>query len=160
MKRLPSLGELKIRTWLYINNIPFEMEKEFIDLVNSSTHANLRFDFYLPNEKMAIEFDGYHHMSKDSRYHGGCQQKFKQQKKRDNIKNNWCRKKGVTMLRISCMHSSWIYKILFDNLGRSSKSIEELYPNNMSLVKESLTVINSNMTASMFNLDNRLEQIV
>ena len=64
------------------------------------------------------------------------------------------------MLRISCMHSSWIYKILFDNLGTSSKSMGELYPNNMSLVKESPTVINSNMTASMFNLDNRLEQIV
>ena len=54
---LMSYGEEKISNILKENNIYFEREKSFADL----KHGLFRFDFYLPNNNIIIEFDGEQH---------------------------------------------------------------------------------------------------
>lgn len=42
-------------------NVSFEKEKTFIDCVNPKTNFLLRFDFYLPDYNIIIEYDGEQH---------------------------------------------------------------------------------------------------
>ncbi len=54
-----SLGEKKIAEILLKNNVQFEREKTFKDLKYKS---NLFYDFYLPQHKVFIEYNGIQHI--------------------------------------------------------------------------------------------------
>ena len=64
----------------------------------------LRFDFYLPDANAVIEFDGLQHfmpvafIRMDN--HDEVVEQFRELQKRDDIKNKYCRRKGIHMLRI------------------------------------------------------------
>lgn len=90
-----SEGELKIREWLIENLIEYETEKTFEDLVNV---FNLRIDFYLPKHKIAIEFDGAYHFH-EFEWVGG-KETLEKTKIRDEIKNDYCKKNNIKMIRI------------------------------------------------------------
>jgi hypothetical protein len=58
-----SKGEEIIRRWLLKNNVKFKSEKTFINLCGAGGGL-LRFDFYLPDDNICIEYDGRQHFDK------------------------------------------------------------------------------------------------
>lgn len=70
-----SLGEKKIVNFLIKNNINFKRQVSFSDLIGES--GKLFFDFYLPEYKLLIEYDGIQHY-KPINYFGGINQLNKQ----------------------------------------------------------------------------------
>jgi very-short-patch-repair endonuclease len=90
-----SIGEEKIEKILNKNNILFETQKQF---AGCSLKQKLKFDFYLPDRNLCIEFDGQQHyekyrFEKDDRY-------LNLRKKRDEIKNIYCQENNIELLRI------------------------------------------------------------
>ena len=88
-------GERRIRLWLEKNNILYESQKIFIDCRDVRP---LPFDFYLHNYNIAIEYDGKQHFEPID-YFGG-QEAFEKTAKHDNVKNEYCKNNGITLLRI------------------------------------------------------------
>lgn len=95
-----SKGEKFIAYYLKENNIAFIPQKRFDDCKDKRA---LPFDFYLPSFNMCIEFDGQQHFNPDT-YFGESEEKakedFERLKRRDNIKNNYCAKNNITLIRI------------------------------------------------------------
>ena len=90
-----SKGEKEIRNFLIKNNIKYESQKKFKDCKNISY---LKFDFYLPELNTCIEYDGEQHfMIKE--YWGG-EKEFTKIQERDKIKNEYCMKNNIHLLRI------------------------------------------------------------
>ena len=79
-----SKGEAVIAAYLESKGIKFTREKEFTGLINK---RSLSYDFYLPDYKMLIEFDGDLHFIV-SRYTNGAA-KLETQKINDRIKDNF-----------------------------------------------------------------------
>lgn len=77
----------------------------------------LRFDFYLPEYKCALEYDGKQH-SYPIDYFGG-EEGFKIRQQRDCIKNEYCREKGIRLIRILyTAKESDIDKILYHTINK------------------------------------------
>lgn len=100
---LGSIGEDKISQILKENNIIFEHDKIFPELLKE-TDRKLRFDFIIYNSDGSlnrfIEFDGNQHKTG---MQGGSQdnlESFKDIQERDNIKNNFCLKHNYILIRI------------------------------------------------------------
>ena len=90
-----SRGERKIRHWLEKNNISYIYQHKYEDCKDVNP---LPFDFYLPTYNILIEYDGEQHF-KPIEYFGG-QEKFELQQKHDKIKNEYCEKNNIPLLRI------------------------------------------------------------
>lgn len=90
-----SSGEQKIESWLENNNINYIFQKRFDDCRDIQT---LPFDFYLPDYKCCIEYDGAQHY-KPVDFYGG-QEYFEYVQKHDSIKNKYCEDNGISLLRI------------------------------------------------------------
>jgi len=86
-----SKGEKKISDFLKEERIEFKREWFFRGLYNNSTKQLLYFDFYLPEYRVCIEYDGEQHYSKD---------KTDNQKVNDFLKNAYCLKNKIPFLRI------------------------------------------------------------
>lgn len=91
-----SNGERKIALFLENNNIEFIRQKKFNDCFFKE---KLSFDFYLPNIDIAIEYDGIQHF-KPVKIFGG-EKEFQKNKIRDKIKNEYCIKNNIHLIRIS-----------------------------------------------------------
>lgn len=87
-----SKGEEIIETYLLKNNINFEKQKTFNDCFNK---YKLRFDFYLPDYNICIEFNGIQHY-KEIKYFGG-KEKFILNINRFNIKKNYCINNNINL---------------------------------------------------------------
>ena len=86
---------MKIAKILKENNIPFIQEKTFSDCILPSGYP-ARFDFYV-NNKYLIEYDGEQHF----KIGGWCdEEEFTKIKKYDNIKNEYCKKNNIPLIRI------------------------------------------------------------
>ena len=92
---LDSNGEKTIINFLDKSDIKFIKQKKFDDCKNIK---KLSFDFYLPNLNMCIEFDGRQHYE-SIKYFGGDNQ-LQLIQKRDKIKNEYCEKNNIKLLRI------------------------------------------------------------
>ena len=95
-------GEIIVRKFLIENKIEFEEQKRFNDCRNIKP---LPFDFYIPQYNLCIEFDGEQHFIP----HAFNSRKETEERKlenlkivqlRDQIKNNYCKEKGINLLRI------------------------------------------------------------
>lgn len=119
-KRCPiccqSLGERKIADWLNINNVYYISQYTFNDLL-SDIGNNLRFDFAILNNnkvELLIEFDGEQHQTWIKgmmTYEGYCKLQ-----KHDKLKNDYCRKKNIKLLRIPYYEFDNIENILKEHL--------------------------------------------
>jgi very-short-patch-repair endonuclease len=90
-----SKGEKTISDYLKNKNIFFITEHSFDDCIFVN---KLRFDFYLPHHNICIEYDGIQHFEPHfSDYNGDD---FILTKKRDNIKNEYCFKNHINLIRI------------------------------------------------------------
>ena len=88
-----SKNEEYILNILLKENIKFIREKTFSDL----RKGKYRFDFYLPKYNTCIEFDGAYHYKKQPHV---TEEQFKEQCKRDKIKDNYCKNNGIKLIRI------------------------------------------------------------
>ena len=96
--KINSKGEAKIEALLKSNNIPYTKEKTFENCKNPKTDRLLRFDFYVNNFYL-IEFDGIQHtISNEKGWNTNVN--LKQVQERDNIKNEWCKKNQIPLIRI------------------------------------------------------------
>jgi very-short-patch-repair endonuclease len=106
-----SKGEIKIATILKRKKISYIRQYSFNDCVDL---AKLRFDFYLPEQNLLIEFDGKQHFQ-PIEFFGG-KEAFKIQEKRDKIKNEQAKKHSINLLRIPYTKYDNIETILENNL--------------------------------------------
>lgn len=93
-----SHGELKVKQLLLENNIIFEQEKTF-ETCKFSNGRYARFDFYIPDKKYLIEFDGEQHF-RFSNSGWNNKENFLKIKERDAYKNDWCIKNNIPLIRI------------------------------------------------------------
>jgi len=90
-----SHGEKIIRLFLYNRRIKFEQEKTF----NECKDINcLRFDFYLPDYNICIEFQGRQHYSSIKQFGGEIG--FNNSQKRDQIKREFCLNNSIYLVEI------------------------------------------------------------
>ena len=89
-----SKGEKNIENILTGLNINFTKQKTFEDCKFKN---KLKFDFYIPEKNICIEFDGEQHF-KPIRYFGG-NKSFELQKIKDQIKNEYCNKNKIKLIR-------------------------------------------------------------
>lgn len=96
-----SHGEQDIAKILLENKIPFETEVSFFNYENG---YRAPFDFYV-NKQYLIEFDGETHDINYAQIHGWCtEESIKEQLKRDEIKNQWCKDNNIPLIRIPYTH--------------------------------------------------------
>lgn len=91
-----SNGEKEIRNYLTENKLKFETEKIF---KNCKYKYVLPFDFYLTEYNTCVEYDGIQHF-KPIEIWGGIKTLLEQQN-RDDIKNKYCEKNGIKLIRIN-----------------------------------------------------------
>ena len=98
---LLGLCENAIRNFLTKNNIEFEEQKKFEGCRNVNL---LRFDFYLPKYNLCIESDGVPHFKKikwtKEMTEEQMEEKFEYVQNNDKIKNEYCKKNNITLLRV------------------------------------------------------------
>ena len=95
---LQSQGELKIRKILEDNNIPFQQQYSFDDCRDKNP---LPFDFYVDN-KYLIEYDGIHHFFATNGWN--TIDRVKATQIHDKIKNKYCLKNNIPLIRIPYTH--------------------------------------------------------
>jgi hypothetical protein len=100
---LASKSELKIFNWLNDKNYNFKY--------NYTNHKcedkrKLRFDFYLDN--LIIEYDGLQHFKKEDFFRTN----LKIRRRRDNIKNQYCKENDIRLIRIPYWQKDNIENIL------------------------------------------------
>ena len=110
-----SKGERAVERFLIDNQIEFESQKKFNDC---RIELPLPFDFYIPSKNMCIEFDGEQH------YKGWWKNNPDKRRaslikirKRDAIKNNYCKEKSIQLLRIPYYEIDRIEEILSEELN-------------------------------------------
>lgn len=90
-----SHGEKEISKWLDKHNISYQRQKTFDDCKDK---IKLRFDFYLHNYNILVEYNGIQHYE-PIEYFGG-QNSFENQILRDNIKKEYCQKNNIILFEI------------------------------------------------------------
>ena len=105
-----SYNEIYIAQILADNQINFEREKVF---KNCKHIKSLRYDFYLPDYNLCIEYDGEQHY-KPIEYFGG-ETAFKERQNNDRIKNKYCEDNNIGLIRIPYTYSPQkIYRTIID----------------------------------------------
>ncbi len=89
-----SKGEKIISWFLDKHKIQYTTQKMFIGCRDK---RSLKFDFYLPDRNLCIEYDGKHHFEVTE--YG--EDKLKDTIKKDTIKNEFCKSNNITLYRIS-----------------------------------------------------------
>lgn len=89
-----SLGERHIKIYLDKYNIPYIEQKKFPDCVYKK---ELPFDFYLPKQKVLIEYQGEQHYEFNKHFHK-TKEMFEERKLKDRIKKEYAINKGYTLL--------------------------------------------------------------
>jgi hypothetical protein len=93
-----SKGESRIKKYLLDNRIVFETEKSFSDFTTAKGYK-YRFDFYLPEHNVLIEYDGVQHHT--ATYYNDYN--VDNQLSIDKIKNEYAASKELTLIRISVL---------------------------------------------------------
>lgn len=90
-----SYGEKIIKDIVEENNLAYQTQKSYPDCRNN---GRLYFDFFLPEFNLIIEYDGKQHFTPKHKW-GGVNG-FLTRRFHDEIKNNYCRKNQINLLRI------------------------------------------------------------
>jgi very-short-patch-repair endonuclease len=96
--RASSKCERYVLEFIQQQQLQFDREKEFPGLADNRP---LRFDFFLPDLKFLIEVDGSQHYQ-GSVFHS-TREEWLKQIRHDEMKNEYCRKNGINLLRIPCI---------------------------------------------------------
>lgn len=112
-----SKGNKKIKSILTKSNIDFMPEHKFDDCKNI---YRLPFDFYLPKNNTAIEYDGeFHYNESIFRFKNKekTQLRLRDVQKRDAIKTQYCKNNNINLIRIPYWDFNNIESILFEKLN-------------------------------------------
>ena len=109
-----SCGEQVVQMWLETHEIVFEKEKRFDDCRDKKS---LPFDFYLPQYRACIEFDGVQHYQEIKRF---SKNSLDDRKNHDEIKTQYCSDNGIRLLRIPYWEKDHIESILSEWLNIDS----------------------------------------
>lgn len=93
-----SRGVRRIKNILNKNEINYITEKTFPDCKSPTSNVSLRFDFYLPDYNLLIEFDGKQHFVEDTK--NFFRDTLQDRQIRDNIKNQYCKEHNIPLVRI------------------------------------------------------------
>ena len=107
-----SKGGMMIDKYLSDKNIRYFREHRFDDC---SDQRPLPFDFYLPDHKIAIEYDGEQHFSPVTFGNFSkevAEYNLKKTQEHDRIKTRYCHKNGILLIRIPYTEFENIYCIL------------------------------------------------
>lgn len=115
-----SKGEKTIRLYLESNSINFIQEYRFNDCKHKSL---LRFDFYIEDYNLCIEFDGRQHF--EAIDHFGGEENLKLTQTRDKIKNKFCKGNGINLIRIPYWELENVENILNEEFERLRKELKE-----------------------------------
>lgn len=96
-----SHGEAKIRDLLTQNKIKFVSQKTFNDFVLPS-QVKPRYDFFLPDYNILIEYDGEQHFKSVPNW--GGEKGLQQRQDRDNLKNIYALENNFVLIRIPYTH--------------------------------------------------------
>lgn len=110
-----SKGEYAVSIFLKKYNICFKTQKTFENCKNPKTNHKLRFDFYLQDLNICIEFDGAHH-HKDV-YYNNHKSDLKDTQYRDSLKNQYCKDNNIKLIRIPYWEFKNIEEILKKELN-------------------------------------------
>lgn len=106
-----SKGEKKIDKFLSKNNISYYRQHKFFDCRNI---FELPFDFYIPEKRVCIEFDGEQHF-KPLSFFGGIES-YERLKINDKIKSDYCEDNYINLIRIRYDQIDKINEILTTHL--------------------------------------------
>ena len=113
-----SSGEQAIADWLSEHGLRYEREKTFPGCRISS--RPLRFDFYLPDKNLCIEYDGQGHFQIVNYSGRECEETLTRvlwdTQERDFAKDRFCADNGIRILRVSYTEHDRIPEILSDML--------------------------------------------
>jgi hypothetical protein len=112
-----SKGERNISKILTDKNIPFLRQHKFKDCVSDRKFCyKLPFDFYLPDYNSCIEYDGTQHFEEVKLF--GGEEGFKRRQELDKIKDLFCKKNNINLIRIPyTMKKNDIIKYIENQLG-------------------------------------------
>jgi hypothetical protein len=114
-----SKGEAKIAMFLKQYNIEHVFQHKI--RIDNSFHW---FDFYIPNRKLIIEYNGMQHYKLTPFWgKGGSKEALKKQKERDKIKTQWCNANDINLLVIPYTKYDKIDDILNKNLLSDKQSL-------------------------------------
>jgi len=115
-----SKAEIEIRNYLILNNIDFKTQFEFKDLLSRRGNP-LKFDFAIFNNGelfYLIEYDGeFHYLDIVGKNN------LEEQKYRDNLKNSYCKRNNILLIRIPYWEKEKIEEILSKNRKKYDKKI-------------------------------------
>lgn len=113
-----SNGEFQVRKILEDLQISYKPQYKFNDLKDNGF---LRFDFYIGDMRKAIEFDGIQHYV-PTRFNGITEERanelFKETKKHDEMKNQYCANNNIELLRIPYYDIDNVRNIVYDFILR------------------------------------------
>lgn len=115
-----SRGERLLKQYFDTKNIKYELQKTFPDCKKTEL---LKFDFYLPDFNVLIEFDGEQHF-KPVKYFGG-EDHYNITFERDVIKNVYCLKNNIYLYRIAYNSYKIVDNLLDIYLKKNNKNIIE-----------------------------------
>lgn len=107
-----SKGEKKISKFLDLNEIEYIRQKKFDGCVG--VRYRLPFDFYLPEYRTAIEFDGKQHYE-PMEFFGGLES-YNRLKVNDKIKSDYCEDNYIDLIRIRYDQIDRVFDILKESL--------------------------------------------
>jgi len=105
-----SKGELMIKGFLDDNLINYIQQHSF---PNCRYKLPLKFDFYLPDYNTCIEYDGVQHFRPHNLDKSGIE--FERTKKCDEIKDNYCKKNNIKLIRIKYNDNYDLYELFIKN---------------------------------------------
>ncbi len=101
-----SKGQFLIENWLKDNNIFFTTEENFNknDELRTGKWSYLRYDIYIPQKNIIIEYDGIQHFEPVEMW--GGEKTLKETQAHDNLKNQWANEHGIQLVRFNYKHSN------------------------------------------------------
>lgn len=113
--RVRSSFEEHIYNLLNKFKIEFEEQYTYDDCIGIKGVNKMPFDFYLPKYNLLIEADGQHHYKK--RF-GRTEQEFIDTLHNDKLKDEYCKKNNINLLRIPYWKASKSEEIILEELNK------------------------------------------
>lgn len=115
---LKSKGEEKVSHILIVNNINFTREKTFEDCISPFSKEKMRFDFYLPDYNLLIEYDGEQHYGYRDDNGWNNKENYEKTLLRDKVKNEWAKNHNYDLIRIP--YTKYVTLELKDIIGEEN----------------------------------------
>ena len=112
-----SKGEEVIQKWMKNHGVKYVFQMTFDDCKNPTTNYKLKFDFYVPDKQLLIEFDGMQHFKEitNGRF-TVSKERLEKSKYRDKLKTDYAKRRGMKLLRISYKEFRKIHQILSNEI--------------------------------------------